>query len=223
MKPGCLPMILLALLGVCVFGLNARAEDHAGHAAHAAPAQAAFTGDPYPLATDPVTGEALPDKPIIDQAATGEVRFASAESQAKFKADPKTYEAKIEKAIIEQQSKDYALEICPGSGEKLGGMGEPTQHVFGNRLIKFCCDGCPDDVKKDLKAAFDKQDAAIIAKQKPTYALTTCPVSGEKLDDKAIDVVLGSKLIRLCCKDCVEELHKHPAKVLAKVNEASAK
>ena len=37
---------------------------------------------------------------------------------------------------------------------------------------------------------------------------------------KPVDVVLGTRLVRLCCNGCVKELAKEPAKHLEKVSAA---
>ena len=44
-----------------------------------------------------------------------------------------------DQAVIEKQSKDYPLEVCAVSGQKLGSMGKPVDMIIGNRLVKLCC------------------------------------------------------------------------------------
>ncbi|MBI5363489.1 MAG: hypothetical protein HZA53_09955 [Planctomycetes bacterium] len=67
-------------------------------------------------------------------------------------------------------------------------------------------------------------EQAVIAAEKPSYPLATCPVSGEKLGAGAVDRVFGGHLVRLCCKDCAAEVEKDPAasrqKVVAAVIQA---
>ena len=55
-----------------------------------------------------------------------------------------------------------------------------------------------------------KLDAAWLASEKAKYTVTKCPVSGEDLGAKAVDVLYGTRLVRLCCKDCVKEFEKKP-------------
>ena len=45
-------------------------------------------------------------------------------------------------AVVKAQVKDYPLDTCVVTGEKLGSMGDPIDYVFGNRLVRFCCKGC---------------------------------------------------------------------------------
>jgi uroporphyrinogen-III decarboxylase len=61
-------------------------------------------------------------------------------------------------------------------------------------------------------------------KAKP-YPLKTCVVSGEKLGgdmDPYVFVYKGQE-IKLCCKDCLKDFNKAPAKYMKKIEEAEAK
>jgi len=62
------------------------------------------------------------------------------------------------------------------------------------------------------------------AKLKP-YPLTTCVVSGEKLGEmgKPVDYEFQGREIKFCCKDCVKDFKKNPAKYVKKLDEAEAK
>jgi hypothetical protein len=49
---------------------------------------------------------------------------------------------------------DYPLKVCLVSGDELGGMGKVIDRIYReagqpDRLVRFCCDDCPDDFKKD--------------------------------------------------------------------------
>ena len=61
-------------------------------------------------------------------------------------------------------------------------------------------------------------------KLKP-YPLTTCVVSGEKLGEMGKPVVYEYKdrEIKFCCKDCIKDFKKDPAKYVKKLEEAEAK
>lgn len=80
-----------------------------------------------------------------------------------------------------------------------------------------------DEKKSDQPAAS--------AEAKAAYPLKTCVVSDEKLDDNSmggpVDYFYKEKgkpdrLVILCCKHCVEDFEKEPAKYLAKIDEAAA-
>jgi len=55
-----------------------------------------------------------------------------------------------------------------------------------------------------------------------TYPLTTCVVSGEKLNEMGKPVVINYKgtEVRFCCNDCVKKFNANPAKYLAKLKAA---
>jgi YHS domain-containing protein len=54
--------------------------------------------------------------------------------------------------------------------------------------------------------------------------LTTCPVSGEKLDGmgKPYVFVYEGQEVKLCCSGCKKDFDKDPAKYLKKIREADA-
>jgi hypothetical protein len=74
-------------------------------------------------------------------------------------------------------------------------------------------------------------DPASVAKMRAEYPLTTCSVSGDKLGGDMGDPVdfvyqqpgKPDRLIRFCCKDCIDDFTKDPAKYLQKIDEAAAK
>ncbi len=107
--------------------------------------------------------------------------------------------------------KPYPLDTCVVSGEKFGGtMGEPFVFIHGGREVLLCCKGC--------KKAFDKEPAKYMAeideaakKVKP-YTRSTCIVSGKKLGPDAPAAVYRSQEYQFCCKDCVKEFRKDPAR-----------
>ena len=67
-------------------------------------------------------------------------------------------------------------------------------------------------------------EAAKDKKLKP-YPLDTCAVSGEKLGEMGKPVVYEYKdrEIKFCCKDCIKDFKKDPAKYVKKLEEAEAK
>lgn len=81
-------------------------------------------------------------------------------------------------------------------------------------------------------AAGTPEYAAWLATAKAAYPLDTCVVSGDKLEGgdmgAPIDYVYKQegkpdRLIRFCCKDCVKDFNKDPAKYLAMIDAAAAK
>lgn len=69
-----------------------------------------------------------------------------------------------------------------------------------------------------------------LAKQKAAYPLDTCVVSGDKLDGGSmgapIDYVYKEdgkpdRLVRFCCKSCIKDFKKEPAKYLKTIDDAA--
>lgn len=219
------PVVAVAVLAL--MGTPAQAADeahgHKNHANHQAQSDdAKRVGDPYPLKADPL-GDSLVDvdKPIVILHDGRELRFASEENLKKFKADAGKYLAEVDKKIIAQQTPLYPLKTCVVAGGELGGMGDPIDIVYGNRLVRFCCKGCTGKFKKEPAKYLAKIDAAVIEAQKADYPLDTCVVSGDKLGGEMgepIDYVIGTRLVRFCCKGCVKMFEKNPAKYLAKID-----
>jgi hypothetical protein len=70
-----------------------------------------------------------------------------------------------------------------------------------------------------------------LAKAKAEYPLTTCVVSGDELKEGSmggpVDYIhkeagKPDRLVRFCCKDCVKDFKKNPAKYLKKIDDAAA-
>jgi len=172
----------------------------------------------YPLTTCVVSGEGLEEpKDFVVEGRL--VRTCCGMCAKKVKADPAASIAKIDAAVIKQQSKMYPLDTCPVSGEKLGSMGDPIDIVSGTRLVKVCCKGCIKSVKKDPSASLAKVDAALIEAQRPTYPTKVCLVSTEELgsNGEPVEFLYGTQLVRLCCKGCVKGFKKDPAKYVAEL------
>jgi hypothetical protein len=82
------------------------------------------------------------------------VRTCCAQCVRKVKRNPKAWLAKVEKAVVAAQSKDYPLRVCPVSGRELPAT--PSQTLIGGQLVRFCCDGC--------KAGAERDPAPVLAK-----------------------------------------------------------
>lgn len=177
----------------------------------------------YPLDTCAISGEKLGSMGApIDMIVDGKlVRLCCKSCKRGVEKDRAAIVKKIDAAVIAQQSVGYPMERCAISGEK---MEKPVDHVVGTRLVRFCCNDCvktfdSDPVKQG--EAMAKLDNAWLHSQKAKYTVTVCPVSGHALEEgkKTIDQLYGTKLVRLCCKDCVKELEKNPDAVIAKLEE----
>lgn len=126
-----------------------------------------------------------------------------------------------DRAIVDAQRWSYPLEACPVSGEKIDK--KHVDFVVKGRMVRTCCEKCQEEVVKDPTEAFKKIDAAVVAAQKNGYPMKTCVVSGANLDDKAIDFVWGTRLVRLANREAVANFEKDPKAAMAKLDEAYIK
>ena len=53
-------------------------------------------------------------------------------------------------------TKTVAAQLCPVSGEKLGGMGDPYVLKYEGQEVKLCCENCKADFLKDPKKYLSK-------------------------------------------------------------------
>jgi YHS domain-containing protein len=101
-------------------------------------------------------------------------------------------------------------------------------------LLSFCAVSgaalafAPQEKDSGLTQASSKlttSKEAVIAKQLPSYPLTTCPVSNEGLGEmgEPVNLVYEGRLVRLCCKGCIKQLKKNPKPAFAKVDKAVVK
>lgn len=121
----------------------------------------------------------------------------------------------------------YTLDTCPVSKEKLGSMGKPVVLEADGSQVKLCCKSCVKKFKADTAKYMKVVHEGIAAQQLPYYPLDTCLVSGEALTedgkDIAVNVVIGNRLFRVCCKSCIKKLRKDPGKYLVKLDAAVIK
>lgn len=174
----------------------------------------------YPLDTCVISGEKLgPDaKSFLVEGRL--VRTCCGKCEAKVKESPREALKKIDEAVVRSQKAAYPMEKCPISGEKLGEGAVDVVH--NTRLVRFCCEKCVGEFKKDPESSLKKLDTAYMASQRKGYPLSTCVVmGGDPLGDDAIEILHGNRLVRFCCKKCIKEFRASPEKYLAKLDEAA--
>jgi hypothetical protein len=74
-------------------------------------------------------------------------------------------------------------------------------------------------------AAFAADKKAVSNSKITPYTLKTCVVSGDKLGEMGKPYVFtnDTREIKLCCKSCLKDFKKEPAKYVKKIEEAEAK
>lgn len=171
----------------------------------------------YPLTKCPITGEEL-TKDAVDVVKDGRLVRVCCNGCVK-RVETKHIQA-VDAAVIAAQKQDYPLQICPISGEKLTDGAQDLVH--GTRLVRLCCQKCVTAFQKDPKATMAQLDKAYIEAQRKTYKLKTCVVMDEELGSmgEAVEILYGTRLVRLCCKSCIKTFHKDPEKYLRKIADA---
>ena len=168
----------------------------------------------YPLTTCPISGKPLTSP--VDVVKDGQlIEFCCGKCPAEFAKSPADTLKKIQDAVVAAQAANYPLDTCPVSGEKLDDKAQSV--VVGSKLVKLCCGDCKKDLAADPAKFTAKIDAAYIAKQEASYPLDTCPMSGEKLTDKRVKMLYGTRLVEFCCGDCVKDFNKDPKVALVKI------
>jgi hypothetical protein len=85
--------------------------------------------------------------------------------QASAKAGKLVAVSEKEAAWAAKARKEYPLDVCLTSDEKLGSMGKSPEYIYRvdgkpDRLVVFCCDGCEEDFMKDTAKYLAKIEAA---------------------------------------------------------------
>lgn len=152
-------------------------------------------------------------KVIVHEHAGRKVKVCCKKCLAKFAEDPAKYLAKLDEKIIHAQLSKYPLANCPISGEKLGSMGKPYQLVLEDRLVQLCCGGCKKKARAQSSKIVAQLNRALVSKQGNLAA--SCPVSGKKIKaGKGVNMIFGTDVVRLCCKNCIKKFEKAPQSYL---------
>lgn len=178
----------------------------------------------YALDTCPVSGMELGSmgEPVVKRYNGREVRFCCDGCIDAFEDDPESHWREIDKRIVESQLPFYPLNECPVAGMELGSMGEPVNHVYNNRLVRFCCAGCLGAFESDPARYLKKIDEAAKKDQRESYPLETCLVAGAPLGSmgEPHEVIVAGRLVRLCCAGCLPALEREPWKFVQTIDNA---
>lgn len=183
-------------------------------------AQAKGPGDPYPLATCPITGKKLGSmgEPVVKVYDGREVRFCCPACPEKFEKELVKNIDTLDEAIVKDQLPLYPLDTSVVSGKKL--PEKPIDWAYNNRLIRLADETEKAEFLKDPAKQLRALDKATIEKQSKDYPLKTCPVSKDELGamGESKDLVIAGRLIRLCCARCEKDVRKEPSKFIAMID-----
>jgi YHS domain-containing protein len=178
---------------------------------------------PYPLDYCVVTGAKLGEmgKPVVMQYEGREIQFCCNGCVSKFKADPQAYLKKIDESVAADQRPIYPLETCVVDGKPFGSA--PLEFLYRNRLVRVDREACHKAFLADPAKTLAALDSAVIARQRPSYPIDTCLVSGQKLGEMGnpVEYVYLGHLVRFCCAGCVGTFEKSPAEYVQKLAAAS--
>lgn len=112
----------------------------------------------YPLETCVVSGEALESKGGAFQFVYDNrlVRLCCEKCTGEFENNAAKHLQRLDQAVVAAQTDAYPAERCPVSGMALGEMGQPYDHVFASRLVRFCCGGCVAEFNANPAAAMNQ-------------------------------------------------------------------
>lgn len=105
--------------------------------------------------------------------------------------------------------------LCPVMGKPIDSTAYTD--IQGQRVY-HCCPMCSKKVKADPDFYFKKAAADGILFEN---IQTTCPVSGETLEDKDLYTDFEGRRIYFCCKKCEKSFASDPHKYLNKMDENS--
>lgn len=120
----------------------------------------------YPMERCPVEGAQLGESAVNHVHGTRLMRFCSDACVATFKKDPEEGVRKLETAYIASQRAKYPLATClVMEDEKIDAEGDPIDHLYGTRLVRFCCKKCVREFEKEPTKYLAKLDDAAKAKR----------------------------------------------------------
>lgn len=130
-------------------------------------------------------------------------------------------------AVVADEAKEEAKQDVPKvltfqtHCPVMGGAIDSTVYtdIQGQRVY-HCCPMCSKQLKEDPDKFFKKAAANGILFEN---IQTTCPVSGEKLEDKSVFVDHEGRRVAFCCKKCRGTFNEDPKKFLSKLDAPAGK
>jgi YHS domain-containing protein len=136
-------------------------------------------------------------------------------------ADPAALAALI--PPYEEQAATYTVKTCLVCGMSLASVKKPVDVVQDGKLVRFCSDGCARTFEKNPVTILAQRDSLLIATQLPTYPTDKCIVTDDKIESLGTptNMLWGTRLVRLCCKNCVEQFKENPGDFIAALDALS--
>lgn len=82
--------------------------------------------------------------------------------------------------------------------------------MLDGRLVRLCCPGCTKKARKQSKETLGEISKALV--EAKGNRAGKCPVSGRAVEPgKGVNMVHGTTVVRLCCKNCIAKFDASPA------------
>jgi hypothetical protein len=134
------------------------------------------------------------------------------------KSAPSASKTQDTQAVIEAQLPSYPGNYCLVHGGRFTAE-QPAQNlVIDGQLYRVCSSKCASKVEIDTVTYYERLRKTIIGDQKASWALETCPVSGDAFGGEhgaPVDHIIGTRYVKLCCKGCLKTANADEAKFLA--------
>jgi len=128
-----------------------------------------------------------------------------------------------DKAVIAAELPSYPLTTCVVSKRALDSGDGPFDLVVNGHLFRICCPGCKETTRAKAKEIRKSIERAVISKERAHWPVKKCPVSGEAYDEtkaKPVELVHGTRYVKLCCESCVMAFEYDPAVFMAEIDAA---
>ena len=128
-----------------------------------------------------------------------------------------------EREIIKTELPSYPLTTCLVSKRALDSGDGPFDLVINGHLFRVCCPGCEGAAKakaEELRAAIER---AVISAERAHWPFKKCPVSGESYEkpgSQPVELVHGTRYLKLCCKSCVKAFEYGPEVFMKEIDAA---
>ncbi|BAM04412.1 hypothetical protein [Phycisphaera mikurensis] len=116
----------------------------------------------------------------------------------------------------------YPLPHDPVSGEPLAGVDQPVYRTHEGRRFHFASEASAEAFAAAPGDFIPAVDERLIATQSRVYPMQTCAVAGGALGSmgEPVDVLLGHRLVKLCCAGCRGAAVADPEAAIEKLDAA---
>jgi hypothetical protein len=158
---------------------------------------------------------------VVTSAQKGDAQKGGTRKAGDAKAKPAPTGLTEDQAIIDAQLPSYPGNYCMVHGGRFEASRPAQNLVVGGQLYRVCSAKCASKVELDTANYYQRLRKAIIGAQKPNWPLETCPISGDAYGGDhgdAVDHVIGTRYVKLCCKGCVKQANSDPVKFLTELD-----